>query len=90
MSNRVTIAPTKFENVRSGSITKGIRFYDGYDQGYSNTWEVLPDDDLEVLQMAIDLDDSTLKGMLEFVQENRDGICIGDEYYPWDKIKHLF
>jgi hypothetical protein len=32
MSNQITIQPTKFVNVRSGSSTLGVRVYDNYGQ----------------------------------------------------------
>ena len=35
-------------------------------------------------------DDSTVAEMLEFVHEMGRGLYLGDNYYEWDKIKHLW
>jgi len=90
MSNQVTIEPTKFENVRSGSVTKGYRMYDDYGATYCNQWDSIPDDDLAVLAKVLEDVDNTGEGMLESVEEHESGISIGGEYYEWDQIKHLF
>jgi len=37
MSNQITIQPTKFVNVRSGSSSLDVRVYDSYGQSYTNT-----------------------------------------------------
>ena len=87
--NRATIQPTKFENVRTGEISYGVRVYDNYGQTYDNCWENIPDDDMEVLQMAMELEDQAIVAILhEVVLGN--GVYIGQEWYTWDQIKHLW
>jgi|TARA_Y100000310_G_scaffold262645_1_gene272379 hypothetical protein len=90
MSNVITIEPTKFESVRDGTITYGYRIYDDHEAVYCNLWESIPDDDMEVLtQVDVGADVAT-RGMLDFVAEEELGIFIGETYYEWDQIKHLF
>ena len=92
MSNRVTIEPTIFTNVRSGEVTKGIRIYDDNAQEYDNTWDSIPDDDIEVLKKVILEHSCTerISDMLIFVQEYKSGIYIGCEWYEWEQIKDCF
>ena len=90
MSDRVTIQTTTFVNGNSACRSIGMRFYDDYAQGYDNTWESLPDDDMDILTMALTSDDDIFIKMMEFVQESETGVIIGENYYDWDEIKHLF
>ena len=95
MSNKITFEPTKFENVRTGSITYGCRIYDDNDVTYTNTWGSIPDDDLDVIAGCI----ADFKGcegfnpfgaMMESLQTEECGVNVGNEWYDWDDIKHLF
>lgn len=88
--NRVTIEPTKFVNVRTGHATFGVRVYDDEGQSYDNTWDSIPEDDLEVLKLVLASDNQTISAMMDFVQEHERGITIGGTEYSWGKIKHLF
>ena len=90
MSNHIVIQPTQFMNVRSGSSTLGVRVYDDYFHTYDNTWESIPDDDLEILKLVLEMDNEVVCSMMEFLKENQKSIEIGEEYYSWDEIKHLF
>jgi hypothetical protein len=87
MSNKVTIEPTKFVNIRSGSETVGFRMYDDYAQVYNNTWDSIPDDDMDLLKLVVTDDSVEVRDMLLFIKENEKGICIGDEFYDWEQIK---
>jgi len=91
MSNRVCFVPTKFENLRSGSITYGFRAYDSYGQTYSNTWESIPDDDLDFLQMIFNdyQDDAIIDEMFAYIISEKDGCEIDGEWFDWDQIKHI-
>ena len=91
MSNRLYIEPTVFTNERTGIVTRGVRVYDDYFSSYDNTWNEIPDDDMEVLAKVIeDYPGGEIGDGLDFVQSNEKGIGIGDAWYSWDEIKHLF
>jgi hypothetical protein len=91
MSNRVTITSTKFVNIKEGSDTLGFRMYDDEGQQYDNTWESIPDNDLDVLAKVKDeSDNKEVVAMLDFIQEVESGISIDGTWYDWDEIKHLF
>ena len=90
MSNSVCIEPCEFFNVRSGERTYGYRAYDDYEKTYDNNWDKIPDDDLEVLDKAMEEPDDILQGMLDYCQEEEKGIYIGSEYCDWEQIKHLW
>jgi len=90
MSNRLTIEPTEFLNVRSGTKTAGVRVYDDYDQAYLNTWDEIPDDDMEVLKRVIEFGASDIEDMFDHVRVNKKGVYVGGNWYEWDEIKDLF
>lgn len=89
MSNQATIVPCKFEDVRTGQVFYGARVYDGYGQSYINHWDSIPDDDLEVLQMVMEAEDQIIASIL-FEAVMGKGVYIGNVWYEWDKIKHLW
>jgi hypothetical protein len=88
--NKVTIQPTIFENHPQGTKTFGYRMYDDYGQTYLNTWESIPDDDIDILTMIIDSEDEIEVAMINHLLDRCQGLFIGDEWYEWDQIKHLF
>jgi hypothetical protein len=94
MSNRLTIEPTEFKNVRTGLITLGVRMYDDYDGEYVNSWDSIPDTDLEVIAKVFqewsnnEYNEGTAE-MLSFIVENENGLYVGDQWYTWEQIKSL-
>jgi hypothetical protein len=88
--NIVTIQPTIFENSPQGDKTFGYRMYDDYGQTYSNTWESMLTDDMEILQSVMDDGDDIAADMLSFLLENGKGLCIGNTWYDFEDIKHLW
>ncbi len=87
--NRVTIEPTIFVNARSEHKSQGVRVYDNYAQTYCNTWDSIPDDDLEVLKLVAKMDDENVKAMLEHLIEEEKGVEIGGEFYAWEVIRPI-
>ena len=90
MGNRITIEPTKFEDVRTGAVSYGYRAYDDYDSTYCNQWESIPDDDLEFLALVMEEVDDTVKQMLFNVTTFDEGLYVGNTYYEWKQIAHLW
>lgn len=95
MSNRAHLEPTKFRNIRSGKVTFGFRLWDDNYQGYSNNLSAADvQDDLGLLGLIIGLATvvpfSACDEILSTVRENKSGIFVGEVYYPWEKIQHLF
>lgn len=88
MPNTVTIEPTIFENARTGEKTYGYRIYDDTEAFYNNNLKSIPDDDLDVLEEA--LQDNNARYMFEFIKEYQRGVEIGGIYYEWEEIKELF
>jgi len=89
MSNRLTIEPTEFTNIRSGEKTYGVRVYDDYDQCYDNTWDEIPVSDMDILRKVLRISDYKIGCMLDFVKENNNGIYIGGEWYVWNDVKDI-
>lgn len=90
MSNHINIEPTEFTNARNGEISYGVRVYDDHACTYQNSWDSIPDDDLDVLQLTMESADDVTNDMLDFVKENESGLYIGSEWYNWCDIRHLF
>jgi len=88
--NKITIQPTVFVNHPSGEQTYGYRIFDDYDQDYDNTWESIPDDDLEILGIVMDTGGKTAMETIDYILSNQCGLFIGNEWYDWEQIKHLF
>jgi hypothetical protein len=89
MSNRIYFEPTKFTNVRHGGVSFGYRAYDDYGQSYDNTWEVIPDDDIEFLKKIIDCNDELVGAMLDFAQENQQGVYVSGNFIEWAELHPL-
>ena len=64
--------------------------FDNYGQVYDNTWESIPDDDLEVSTKVMESEDRHIVNMLDFLHETGIGLFVGDTWYEWDQIKHLW
>jgi len=88
--NRVTIQPTIFENHPQGDKTYGYRIYDDYGQTYYNSWESMLTDDMEILQNVMDYGDDIAQDILSFLFENGKGLYIGDTWYNFEEIQHLW
>lgn len=95
MSNRAHLEPTKFRNLRAGGATYGFRIWDDNYQGYNNK---LTSDDVQddLGLLALVLKDLTVvpfdpvSEILHTVRDNQSGIFVGETYYPWEQIQHLF
>jgi len=90
MSNRISIDPTEFRNVRSGQKTLGVRVYDDYSTAYDNNWDSIPDDDLDVIEKVLECDNKEIQAIMDFVKEEKKGIDVDGTYYDWDEIKEVF
>ena len=88
MSNRASITTTKFTNIKSGESTLGFRAYDDYEQMYDNTWDEMPDGDMDVLAKVLkESDCKEMTGIIDFIVENKKGIEINGTWYDWEDIK---
>ena len=87
--NRVHIEPCEFKDTRTGKVTRGVRVFDDAGQTYDNSWDDIPDDDMEVLRRVIDTDDYVVE-LLRYVVINHKEVYIGPWEYSWDEIQHLF
>jgi len=70
-------------------VTYGVRVYDDYGHSYINTWDSIPDDDLDVLAQVIEDADGTIEVMLDHCREHKQGLYIGGEWYDYEQIGNL-
>ena len=93
MSNRLCIQPTKFTNINNGvedEPTFGVRIFDDYGNSYTNSWDSIPENPLDILKIVCkDMNDDNTMAMIDNVQENELGLYVGDEWFEWDAIKDI-
>lgn len=89
MSNRVSIQPTRFVDLRGGDKSIGVRVFDDYGQSYDNTWDDMPKDDMEVLRRVCALNDEVIGSMLDSLRENKKGCFVGENWYEYEQIKEI-
>lgn len=88
--NRVTIEPTEFTNVRTGQTSRGFRAWDDEDQSYDNSWDEIPTSDEAFLKKVFkESYDKNVGNMLDFCRQYKQGIFVGVNYFPWEKIETL-
>lgn len=87
MSNRLFIVPTHFTDVPNGDVSFGVRVFDDYDKAYDNTWEQIPEDDMEVLKQTLLIDDEKIRNIIEFHVEHQKGMYIGETWYNYEEYK---
>lgn len=92
MGNRVGIYPTKFVDIdldgTERHATYGLRVADDHGNAYSNTFErdqIVGRTPKEIVDLARTIDDAA-RDMIEFAEEAKDGISIGDDDYTWEQI----
>jgi hypothetical protein len=90
MSNCVAIEPTKFINIRTGEKSYGFLMYDGFDRSYDDSWESIPKDDMEILQLVLKSEDEVLQDMFLDIYNDESDIKIGGNWYSWNQIKKYF
>jgi hypothetical protein len=83
-----TLVTCEFHNT-TGEVTKGYRLYDEYGQTYCNTWQTIPEDDLEILELAIKDADDNAKTFFNFMKETESGITINGEWYDFEQVEDL-
>lgn len=98
MSNQIVIQPTKFENVRNSDTSYGCRIYDNYSNCYMNNWDSIPDDDMDVFDIVCehiknyqgdDANNDILVGFIDYINENKCTVYIGDVAYSYEKLKPI-
>lgn len=92
MGNRVSIYPTKFVDMeidgREVDVTYGLRVADDNDSTYTNSLtreEVVGRSPGELVALARGIDDRA-RDMIDFAEEEHDGIDVGSVGYTWDEI----
>ena len=93
MSNQPTIYLTKFTELdadgNDGEASYGLRVADNDDSTYSNLFErheIVGQTASAIVELARGIDDRAA-AIVEFAEENRDGIHIGDVFHSWDDLK---
>jgi hypothetical protein len=93
MSNLVEVKRTKFTNLDGSAETYGYRIYDNYGASYCNLFfkeDELPKDDFELIKYIQEYNDEVVDAMLQYIEDDQEGISIDDEFYEWKDIKHLW
>jgi len=89
MANLCIIEPTKFEDVRGGAVSYGVRIFANDWRLYINTWDSIPDSDLAVLRLVIDDHFTETSEFWNLVFTYRKGVFVGATFYAWDVLEPL-
>jgi hypothetical protein len=89
MANQCFIEPTKFEDIRDGAVSYGVRIFDNYSKLYINTWDRIPDSDLDVLRLIINDHFAETSEFWDFAFTCQKGVFVGDTYYEWNVLEPL-
>lgn len=94
MSNLLVIEPTRFEDIRTGTISLGYRVYDNYGQFYMNNEESIPDNNLEVIKTvaefvknACEYSEHVSEDMFNYIIEHKQPIMVGNDFLEFSEIK---
>jgi hypothetical protein len=93
MANQVSIYPTRFTDVdldgNEIGVSWGLRVADDTDCAYSNMFEkddIVGRTPAEIVELARGIDDRA-RAIIDFAEECRDGLHIGDAHYSWTELK---
>ena len=89
MSNQVCLMSTEFKDV--DGVTYGFRLYDDYANVYDNNAESFIEDDMKLLQFAVNAskDNPQAQEVFNYLLEHKKGIDINKTWYDWDEINHI-
>ncbi len=89
MSRQLDIIPTTFMD---GEMDQkfGVRICDGITATFTDTWDELPGEDMNVLRMVLEDEEPGINEMLHMAIENESNVYIGDNFYKWEEVKNIF
>lgn len=91
MSNRLNIDGIEFHNPKTDITEFGVKVYDDYAHSYIDSWEDIPENDLEILERLWTKESNQIiEDAIDFIIEMSKGCYINDQWYEWDEIKHIF
>jgi hypothetical protein len=73
----------------AGETSFGFKIYDEHVQTYDNLSEIMIEDDLDLLEYALQSND-IVKDILKTVKENKESITINGQIYSWKEISVCF
>ena len=104
MSNKVTLQKIKFVDLTNNDVSFGFCLYDSYDRTFNNLYHlesdgenkfglpILPESDLEFFQLVLKAttDNAAIRDLLEYIEEEREGIEINHTWYDWEEISNFY
>ena len=98
MSNQIYLDPVKIDFLRPRSFRGGpygFQLGDGYNSTFCNDLEEMPDDDVECIEIAYDVfcgenEDKVAIAIFDYILEHESDIYVGNNYYSFEKFKHIF
>jgi uncharacterized protein YfaP (DUF2135 family) len=102
MSNRAHIQQEEKKTHHSGEVTRIVSVWDDYADDYVDLEVLCPDgtnkwfeDELELLKAVLDhifsnKGSKAMGDVINYVQENENGLYVEGTWYNWEQIKHLF
>jgi hypothetical protein len=87
MSNLACIETCEFVSTKDGSKDLGVRVFDDYEKDYCNTWDSIPEEDLDILRECVK--GGVGEDILSFALENEQGIEINGTFYEFEEVKGI-
>jgi len=89
MGNQIEITPTTFVD-GDGDEKYGVRIHDNGSSLYIDTWEEVPAEDMDILHLVLEDDNSDIVELVQLTVEHKSNIYIGENFYKWEEIEKLF
>jgi hypothetical protein len=89
MGNQIEIVPTTFTD-GDGDEKYGARVSDNVQATYSDNWDEVPAEDMEVLRRVLQDDNPQMIEIVHLTVEHESNVYIGENFYKWEEVSEVF
>jgi len=89
MGNQIYIIPTTFVDAE-GDEKFGVRVCDEAQTTYTDLWEEIPAEDMNILRKVLEDDNSQINEIVHLAVENQSNVHIGENFYKWEEVEAIF
>lgn len=89
MGNQIEIIPTTFVD-GDGDDKYGVRVSDNVQSTYSDNWDEVPTEDMDVLRQVIQDDNPQIIEIVHLTLEHKSNVHVGENFYKWEEVEAIF
>ena len=89
MGNQIEIIPTTFTD-GDGDEKVGVRVSDNVQMTYTDLWEDLPAEDMDILRKVLQDDNPQIIEIVHLTVEHESNVYIGENFYKWEEVAEVF